>query len=67
MGKPTKQDVPEALASQAGREWLAGELARAEMEEAHGPGGTGWAYNEMQRAAIAERAEFLRALVGLLK
>lgn len=54
------------LASPAGRAWLAGELAAAEREERDGPSGRGWANNEMKRAAIVERAEFLRGLVALL-
>lgn len=79
MGKPKtspeqEQPAPEQeqpavdpLASQAGRAWLAGELARAEHEEAHGPGGGGWHHNEGLRPEIVERAAFLRALVALLK
>lgn len=59
-------EKPDPLASQAGRDWLAGELAAAEREEQLGPGGQGWAYNETRRPGIVERAEFLRALVALL-
>lgn len=55
------------LDSSAGRTWLEGELGKAEHEEKHGPNGMGWAHNESRRAAIVERAEFLRALVALLK
>jgi len=55
------------LASLEGREWLARELAVAEDAEAYGPGGSGWMHNESLRAGIVERAEFLRALVGLLE
>lgn len=55
------------LASEAGREWLAEELAQAERTEQHGPGGMGWDYNEVLRPAITERAEFLRALAALLE
>lgn len=66
--KADKADkVPSPLESAAGRAWLAAHLAEAEREEAHGPGGAGWAYNESHRAAITEHAEFLRALhKGLL-
>lgn len=59
MAKP-KQTEP--LVSEAGRAWLAKELAAAEREEARGPNGQGWAYNEARRAGIVERAEFLRAI-----
>lgn len=55
------------LDSSAGRTWLDGELAKAEREEKQGPEGMGWAHNESRRPAIVERAEFLRALVSLLK
>lgn len=55
------------LDSDSGRGWLAECLAKAEHEEKHGPNGMGWAHNESRRAAIVERAEFLRALVALLK
>lgn len=55
-----------ALSSVDGRAWLAGELEKAEREEKLGPGGAGWTYNESHRAAIVERAEFLRALVALV-
>jgi len=65
MAKPKPESEP--LANSAGREWLAVELARAEREEQHGPGGQGWTYNEACRPAIVERAEFLRGLSALLK
>ena len=65
---PTKTAKAEAdpLASPAGRIWLAGELAKAERAVREGPGGTGWKYNESLRAAVTERAAFLRALSALL-
>ena len=55
-----------AVASPAGRAWLAQELAAAEREEQRGPGGAGWQYNESKRAEITERAEFLRALTEVV-
>lgn len=55
------------LDSAAGREWLARELAAAEHEETHGPGGEGWLHNETLREAITERAEFLRAVVSRIR
>jgi len=67
MAAPKQKQAADPLASAQGRAWLAGELAKAEREEAHGPGGQGWPYNEARRPAIVERAEFLRALVGGLK
>lgn len=66
MPKP-KPEAADPLANPACRKWLAGELARAEHEEQRGPGGQGWAYNELRREAIVERAEFLRGLSALLK
>lgn len=62
-----KPQSADPLASEAGRSWIAAELAKAEREEEHGPGGRGWAYNEGLRASIVERAEFLRALAASLK
>jgi hypothetical protein len=62
--QPSDNSSP--LASPAGRSWLAGELAAAEREERLGPGGRGWENNEAKRAGIVERAEFLRALNGLV-
>ena len=51
---PGPQDAcaPAPLASASGRAWLAGELAKAEREEARGPGGQGWTYNEALRPEI---------------
>lgn len=72
MAKPktppaeTAGATADPLASQAGRAWLADQLAAAEREERDGPGGAGWTYNEGKRPAIAGRAAFLRALVALL-
>lgn len=64
----TADAAPQAdpLASEAGRAWLAQQLAAAEREEQLGPGGAGWTHNETKRPAIAERAAFLRALSALL-
>lgn len=74
MAKPSQDRKAEGgdrkadpLASANGRAWLAEELAKAEREEATGPGGRGWAYNEGLRPGIVERAEFLRALTANLK
>lgn len=67
MGAKSKSaPAADPLASASGRAWLEAELAAAEREERLGPGGTGWANNESKRAAIVERAEFLRGLCGLL-
>lgn len=61
-----KLTPPAPLKSEAGRAWLAAELAKAEREEQAGPNGQGWQYNEGKRAEIVERAEFLRALTAAL-
>ena len=54
------------LASAAGREWLAGELAKAEREVVAGPLGLGWDNNETKRPQIEERRDFLVALLASL-
>lgn len=70
MAKPkpnTGIDTPSGpLHSPAGREWIEAELEKAERAEQLGPIGQGWAHNEILRPVIAERADFLRALVALL-
>lgn len=64
--KPPPQTPPDPLVSPAGHIWLAGELAVAEDELKHGPGGQGWLHNESKRPALTERAAFLASLIKLL-
>jgi len=65
----TRAETPEASPEDcaAGLAWLRAELAKAEREEVHGPYGQGWTYNETMRAAVVERAKFLRWLVAGLE
>lgn len=71
---PKKVAIPAAsqsgesnpLACQAGRDWLAAELAEAVLVVHLGPGKQGWRFNESLRPAAIERTAFLRALNALL-